>query len=173
MRLSVAVSMISFISFNAFAVQEMKVVLKPDSSAVAKEGKSETPEILVENQLPSVEAEAAEKTPDVDCRSLASDLKAMREAQSFMLNSMVRKNNSLAETLDLFAKDFSAKHGRLKKMDFQKMKKSADAFRGHADRERGLVNRFESSADQLVERVQKCLDASPIASQTSEPRSQN
>lgn len=81
----------------------------------------------------------------------------MREAQSFLLQSMVKKNNSLAETLDLFAKDFSAKKGRLRRADFNKLKGSAEAFRGHAEREKSLISRFESSTEDLLDRVSRCL----------------
>lgn len=170
MRFTVVASLILAFSLHAVAADEMNVTLKPDPQGqAAKEPTGETKE----NQIPVATEATGEKLAETDCKALAADLKAMREAQTFMLNSMIRKNNSLAETLDLFAKDFSAKKGQLKKLDFQKMKRSADAFRGHADRERGLVSRFENSADELVTRVQKCLEASPIASQTSEQRTQN
>ena len=123
-----------------------------------------TKEVTVQ-PAPAAPVEAPELTSEYNCKSIPEDLKAMREAQDYMLESMVRKNTSLAETLDLFAKDFSSKKGRLKKLDFQKLKGSAEAFRGHAQREQGLVDRFESTTADLVARIQKCLESGPVASQ--------
>lgn len=108
------------------------------------------------------------KKDRLHCGALPEDIKAMREAQSFLLQSMVRKNESLAETLEVFAREFQGKKGRLRPADFKRMTTSAEAYRGHAARERSLVERFETSTNSLALRIEKCLSEGALAEARSQ-----
>jgi hypothetical protein len=98
------------------------------------------------------------------CSEIGEDLQAMQKAQASLLESMVRKNDSMATTLDQYAETFSVKKS-LRKADLVGLKKSALAFRRHGDREEKLVQRFETKTAELISQVQECLKSKTIASE--------
>jgi hypothetical protein len=83
----------------------------------------------------------------------------MNKAQQTLLGSMVRKNESMAETLDQYAYGFEQKGQRVQRLDLLSMKHSAQAFRKHGEREMSLVTRFEKSSDELLSKVEFCLSS--------------
>lgn len=98
------------------------------------------------------------------CSQLTEDLRAMQKAQSSLLETMVRKNESMASTLDEYATTFSVKKN-LRKADLTGMKRSAQAFRNHQDREEKLVQRFESKTEQLISQIEDCLKSKTLAAE--------
>jgi hypothetical protein len=96
------------------------------------------------------------------CNQLILQLRAMEKAQESLLGSMVRKNESMATTLDQYAQNFEDKGQRVQKSDLLSLKRSAQAFRKHGDREKGLVVRFEKSSEELLSKVQSCLTSSSV-----------
>ncbi len=94
------------------------------------------------------------------CKDLGSDLAAMQSAQKELLKSFVNKNDSMASSLDAFAFEFSKKEEekmRISAVDIAALRKSAEAFRNHKQREASLVNRFEKASQEVVAKVQSCL----------------
>lgn len=98
------------------------------------------------------------------CSDLNHELRAMQKAQSTLLQTMVKKNDSMASTLDQFSESFSVK-SKLKKTDLVGMKKSAQAFRRHQDREEKLVERFQNKTAELLDEVESCLRSKTIAAE--------
>lgn len=98
------------------------------------------------------------------CSDLSSDLRAMQKAQDALLESMVRKNESMASTLDQYAQTLNSKK-TVRKTDIVGMKKSAVAFRNHQEREEKLVQRFSNKTEELLSQVEQCLKSKTIAAQ--------
>ncbi len=98
------------------------------------------------------------------CSELTQDLRAMQKAQASLLQSMIRKNESMASTLDQYAQTLGTKKN-LRKSDTLGMRKSATAFRNHQEREEKLVRRFENKTDELISQVEECLKSKTIAAQ--------
>lgn len=80
----------------------------------------------------------------------------MNQAQSALLGSMLRKNQSMSQTLEQYADEFSAQP-RLTKAEIISLRKSARAFVQHEQREAQLIARFEKSAKELGEKINACL----------------
>lgn len=94
-----------------------------------------------------------------DCRALVKELRAFQNAQSSLMRGFVQKNETLAETLDLYSAQFQKRKGTLKKGDYASLTQSADAFRAHGQREANLVGRFETSSGALLDQVAQCLES--------------
>lgn len=102
------------------------------------------------------------------CADLSNDLKSMQQAQASLLDSMVRKNDMVADTFENYRHSFSIKK-KLAGSDLAGLKKSATAFRSHGSREEKLVARFKHKTDEIIRLVEACLiaGASPSSSQAS------
>ena len=107
---------------------------------------------------------AMAKAEAKSCSELSSELHSMQTAQTSLLQSMVRKNESMASTLDQYADNFSVRKA-VRKADIVGFHKSAQAFRNHQDREEKLVQRFQSKTDELISSIDECLKSKTIASQ--------
>ena len=96
----------------------------------------------------------------VECRHLVVQLQEMQKAQGVLLNSFVGKNLTTANVFDLYSEQLSAPQnsGTLTKAT-QGLKQSAEAFRGHAERERVLVAKFQGKSEELVRQISQCLTA--------------
>lgn len=94
-----------------------------------------------------------------DCRALVKELRAYQGAQNSLMKGFVQKNETLAETLDLYSAQFQKRKGILKKGDFASLDQSAEAFRAHGAREKNLVGRFETSSSALLDQVVQCLES--------------
>lgn len=105
------------------------------------------------------------------CQTLVKDIKSFQKAQSILMRTFVQKNETLAETLDLYSVKFQSQKGHLQRADYASLRKSGEAFRSHGIREIRLVQKFEDSSSSLLSQVIACLEAqhgtssSPIASQ--------
>lgn len=93
-----------------------------------------------------------------ECRGLVKEIRSFQSAQSVLMRGFVDKNDTLAETLDLYSTQFQKRRGQLKKGDYLSLKQSAEAFRSHAQREGKLVGRFETSSNDLLNQVVQCLE---------------
>lgn len=99
-------------------------------------------------------------TPTSKCANLNDEIRAMREAERTMLRQMASNNQSFAMTLDNYADEFSqlSKSSRsLSVAHLTSLRKSAQSYRGHEQRELKLVDRFENASDNLFSRVEACL----------------
>ena len=95
-----------------------------------------------------------------NCVDLTRQLSEMQKAQTILLESMVHKNDSLANVLDRYAGDFEASELRLAKTDIESMQKSANAFRQHKQREQTLIQKFNRQSQLLITKANDCLMAS-------------
>lgn len=100
---------------------------------------------------------SAKQTTVIDCSEIVENLRAMRKAQSALMSTLVKKNESMAETLDLYAQRFSKNQGLVTKTEIGGLRKSAQSFRKHGSREQGIVRRFEAISAQLMTRLEACL----------------
>ena len=100
-----------------------------------------------------------------DCGRIVKQLELMNLAQKDLLNSMVKKNELLADTLDHFADDFESHGRKINRGDLISLRNSAQAFRRHETREVNLVQKFEFQAEQLIKKTNYCLDESTKSSE--------
>lgn len=107
------------------------------------------------------------------CDELRSEIKNLRNAQSYLMKSLVQKNDTLAETLEIFAKDVLGQKSRNAKNDSRKLKQTAASFRSHSIREQGLVDRFEALAQDLYSRIDECLPKTETTPAASSPQAQS
>lgn len=105
----------------------------------------------------------AKQTPVVDCSEILENLRAMKKAQSALMSTLVKKNDSMAETLDLYAQRFSKNQGAVTQTEISGLRKSAQSFRKHGTREQGIVRRFEAISLQLMARLESCLARPKLA----------
>jgi len=94
------------------------------------------------------------------CSDLILELQAMQAAQSSLLKTFVSKNETMAESFDQVAaelKERKQKKESIKNKDIAALSKSAEAFRGHGEREAKLVQRFEKASQDLVKQFEVCL----------------
>jgi hypothetical protein len=92
-----------------------------------------------------------------DCAQLIHQLQGMQRAQGLLLSSMAKKNDSLAGTLDHFADDLSSHEQKPTQSDIVGLRKSAQAFRGHSDREIALIDKFQKKSKELIDKTTRCL----------------
>jgi hypothetical protein len=105
------------------------------------------------------------ETQSQDCNKLIIQLQMMTSAQKSLLDSMLRKNEMLASTLDLYADDFQNRGQKIKRGDLASLRNSANAFRKHEIREQSLINKFEAQASKLIAKTNQCLDESRKSSE--------
>lgn len=96
------------------------------------------------------------------CQSLVEDLKAMRSAQSQLLQSLGERNEMFAKVLDQNAEKLEntmTVRRSLKRTDLQGLHVSARTFRQHQTQEKALIRRFEKASSELLDQVQSCLQS--------------
>ena len=98
----------------------------------------------------------------MNCQDLAGQMREYKNARHELMKVLIKKNDTMAETLDIFAVRLEDKTSqRVDKSDVMSLKKSAEAFRSHAGREGRLIEKFEQSSDRLFKRVADCLKITP------------
>lgn len=99
----------------------------------------------------------------MDCSEILENLRAMKKAQAALMTTLVKKNDSMAETLDLYAQKLSKSQGAVTGAEISGLRKSAQSFRKHGVREQGIVQRFETISAQLLTRLETCLQSPKLA----------
>ena len=94
------------------------------------------------------------------CGDLTKQLSEMQKAQALLLQSLVKKNDSLANVLDRYAGDFEASDLKLSKTDIESLHGSASAFRNHRQREQALIEKFTKQSQDLILKTNACLASS-------------
>lgn len=92
-----------------------------------------------------------------NCRDLILQLQAMNSAQRSLLTSMIQKNDAISDSLNDYADEFAMKGNRVSKLDLKSLHNSADSFQRHKEREKSLVDKFQNSSHDLIDRVSVCL----------------
>ncbi len=100
-----------------------------------------------------------------DCAQLQIQLQEMQKAQGILLESMVKKNDSLANTLDHFAEDLKSHEQKPSRADVVNLHNSAEAFRGHSERELALIEKFQQKSLELIAQTVRCLPSSTATAQ--------
>lgn len=117
--------------------------------------------MLVPNKLIVARAaEAQQPYESQECSQVIKQLQMMSLAQKSLLDSMLKKNELLASTLDHYASDFESRGQKIKRGDLASLRNSAKAFRKHEIREQALVEKFETQAEKLIAKANTCLDDS-------------
>ena len=96
----------------------------------------------------------------VNCGEITLQLAEMQKAQALLLQTMVKKNENLAEVLDRYASEFEDSERKLTRSDIQSMHGSANAFRNHEAREQTLVDKFNRQSRDLITKANACLASS-------------
>ncbi len=107
-----------------------------------------------------------------DCMKIQLQLEEMQKAQASLLESMVKKNDSLAGTLDQFADDLKSHEDRPTQVDIINLRNSATAFRGHSDREMILIGKFQKKSKELIGQTVECLSQNGTKGKLHQPSSQ-
>jgi hypothetical protein len=95
-----------------------------------------------------------------ECAQTANELAQMHAAQAQLLESFVRKNETIAGSYEAFAKRFDEQEKKSKKVnsiDVASLRHSAEAFRTHRDREKQLIEKFDKATLALISKVQACI----------------
>lgn len=117
--------------------------------------------MLVPNKLIVARASEVQKPyQSQECTRVIQQLQMMSFAQKSLLDSMLKKNELLASTLDHYANDFENRGQKIKRGDLVSLRNSAKAFRKHEIREQALIEKFESQAEKLIAKANICLDES-------------
>lgn len=95
-----------------------------------------------------------------NCLELSKQLEQMVNAQNRVFNSLVKKNEAVAQTLETFANDLGNDGQRVKKADLISLRQSAKSFRGQSLRESELIEKFNQQSEHLVEKIAQCLQQS-------------
>jgi hypothetical protein len=114
---------------------------------------------------PKLNLESRSTSNTHSCNQVMKQLEMMNLAQKSILDSMLKKNEVLASTLDHYANDFERRDQKILHSDLLSLRNSAKAFRKHEAREQKLVNKFEEQAAQLITKVNVCLDVSSSRSE--------
>ncbi len=90
----------------------------------------------------------------------------MQSAQRELLKSLSEKSGMVANVLDQSAekleKIMSMNRG-MKKSDLTAIRMSAKAYRGHGQREKALISKFQKASDSLLDQVRSCLSGELIS----------
>lgn len=84
----------------------------------------------------------------------------MQAAQKELMDSFIRKNDTMAVVLEENADQLENKmmiNRSIKKTDLKSLRISAQTFRSHDEKEQALVARFEKASSQLLGQVSDCL----------------
>jgi glutaredoxin 2 len=106
----------------------------------------------------------------VNCQSLILQLEAMQGAQKSLLQSMVRKNDTVADSFADYADQFEMKGHRFSKLDLFSLRNTSDSFRKHKERENQLIEKFNHSSSELISKVSICLAGTDHSLRASEVR---
>lgn len=119
-------------------------------------------------QSDSALASTAGRPNDLRCRELVKDLKDYRTAQSTLMQSFLQKNETVAETLEIYAGNLAKPDKKARKANQASLQQVAQAFRSHGERESKLVRQFDTSSSELLDQVSECLSRiDSVSSETS------
>jgi hypothetical protein len=100
------------------------------------------------------------KESSLNCRGLRTEIRAMKTAQKALLGDMVQNSHAMATTLDDYSgrmREASRSRRSVSTKDVSSLHQSAETFRSHGVRESKLVTQFNQAADELLRRVEACL----------------
>lgn len=91
------------------------------------------------------------------CDHLMTQLWSMHKAQKTLLNSLLRKNETMSTTLDRYASKLANQGNRAAQNDLLSLRSSANAYRSHQEREQQLVSRFDKQSVTVISEIENCI----------------
>lgn len=91
------------------------------------------------------------------CSDVIADLRAMKEAQTTIQNSLVSNHAMFASTLESYSEALTETAGKAHKVVSSNMISSAESFRSRGLQARKTALKLEEATDDLIQRVSKCL----------------
>lgn len=87
------------------------------------------------------------------CQGLKEELKAMQQAQTQIMQSLVNNHETFASSME----EYSAAVGVAPKTVAKEMNKSAEAFRNRGVQGKRIADKLSRATSELVARVAQCL----------------
>jgi hypothetical protein len=91
------------------------------------------------------------------CSDLVGEMKAMKQAQVKIQNSLISNHETYAQTLESYGDALNESAGRAYKSISGNIKNSAESIRIRGSKAQKLADKLESSTEQLVQRIARCL----------------
>lgn len=91
------------------------------------------------------------------CADVVSELRAMKEAQTSIQNSLVSNHAMFASTLESYSEALTESAGKAHKVVASNMTSSAESFRNRGLQARKTAIKLEEATEDLIQRVSKCV----------------
>lgn len=91
------------------------------------------------------------------CSDLVGEMKAMKQAQSQIQNSLISNHETYAQTLESYGDALNESAGRAYKSISGNIKNSAETIRVRGSKAQKLADKLDSSTEQLVQKIARCL----------------
>lgn len=91
------------------------------------------------------------------CADVVSELRAMKEAQTSIQNSLVSNHAMFATTLESYSEALTESAGKVHKVISSNMLSSAESFRTRGAQARKTTLKLEEATESLIQRVSKCI----------------
>jgi Skp family chaperone for outer membrane proteins len=109
---------------------------------------------------------SASKITSSNCADLVNDLQTMKKAEKSLMQTMVNRSDAMADTLNKYADDFNelkSQNKKIERKEILSLRRTAETFKDHKQREEVLVQRYQKASDQLLREVASCLGATSVA----------
>ncbi len=94
---------------------------------------------------------------DVSCSDIPALMQQMKQAQTSVQDGLISNHEMFAQSLESYSDSLSASAGRAHKAISENMKKATDSVRKRAEKAQVLSKKLETSTDELIKTVEKCL----------------
>lgn len=91
------------------------------------------------------------------CADVVSELRAMKDAQTAIQNSLVSNHAMFATTLESYSEALTDSAGKAHKVVSSNMMSSAQSFRVRGVQARKTALKLEEATEDLIQRVSKCI----------------
>lgn len=91
------------------------------------------------------------------CKDLINELETMKRAQSQIITSLARNHDTFADQLSSLSFELAIYKKTVPQKALEAMEKSSQAYRVRAQKAFSTADSLESSTEDLIKRIQKCL----------------
>lgn len=92
-----------------------------------------------------------------DCASLVTDLKAMKQANKTIQQSLISNHALFASTLESYSDALTESAGRAHRTLSMSMSSSADSYRERGLKAQKMMNQLDEASAELIQKISKCL----------------
>jgi len=92
-----------------------------------------------------------------NCGDVVTELRAMKEAQATIQNSLISNHAMFASTLESYSEALTDSAGKVHKVVSSNMMSSADSFRNRGLQARKTAIKLEEATEDLIQRIAKCM----------------